>query len=244
VPSPKTRRWFSACGLLVIVAVIATDVGFLAFARDHDHKAGTERRPNVLVITTDDQRLDEMRVMPITTEKIGGAGVTFSEAVVTYPVCCPSRVTLFTGQLTHNHKVFGNGAPNGGYPAYEPLQENSLPVWLRDAGYATALVGKFLNGYGAGDSSEVPPGWDHWRALIQKAIYEMWGYWLNEDGKVRRVGTPGLEDPKLYQTDVLAEIASGLIEEMATGDKPFYLQFNPTRALAYETERPQHRLSY
>ena len=48
----------------------------------------------------------------------------------------------------HNHRVLGNQAPNGGFSRFQALHgDNNLAVWLRQAGYYTAMIGKYLNGY-------------------------------------------------------------------------------------------------
>ena len=62
---------------------------------------------------------------------------------------------MLSGQYAHNHRVLDNHAPNGGF--YRFRSQNSLPVWLQDAGYFTAHVGKYLNGYGKRNRREVPP---------------------------------------------------------------------------------------
>src|SRR5688572_29953696 len=57
-----------------------------------------EARPNVLFILTDDLDLESVQYMPRVRELIGERGVTFENAFVTNPVCCPSNVTVLTGQ--------------------------------------------------------------------------------------------------------------------------------------------------
>ena len=61
--------------------------------------------PNVVVVMTDDQRVDDMPGLPKTQRLIGQAGVTFSRYYASYPVCCPARATFFTGQYAQNHGV-------------------------------------------------------------------------------------------------------------------------------------------
>ncbi|MGZ5326458.1 MAG: sulfatase-like hydrolase/transferase, partial [Solirubrobacterales bacterium] len=89
-------------------------------------------RPNVIVILTDDQTLAEMSAMPKTNALLGGAGTTFDRAYVSYPLCCPSRATLLSGQYMHNHNVRGNAPPAGGWERFVGLGEEAkaLPVWL------------------------------------------------------------------------------------------------------------------
>jgi N-acetylglucosamine-6-sulfatase len=114
-------------------------------------------RPNVLLVMTDDQTVEQMQALDRVRERIGRQGTTFGRNFSVYPLCCPSRATYLTGQYPHNHKVQGNRAPAGGY--YKLDSTNTLPVWLQGANYATAHVGKYLNGYGTLNPAEVPPGW-------------------------------------------------------------------------------------
>ena len=106
-------------------------------------------RPNIVVIQTDDQTVESMRVMERRTLSIGEQGATFPNHFVNWPVCCPSRATLQTGQYAHNHGVLGNEPPSGGYQAFD--NTNTIAVWLQARGYVTAHVGKYLNGYGGPD---------------------------------------------------------------------------------------------
>ena len=64
-----------------------------------------QKRPNVIVIETDDQNFTDMFVMSQTLGLLGARGTTFNDAYVSYPLCCPSRATFLTGQYAHNHGV-------------------------------------------------------------------------------------------------------------------------------------------
>ncbi len=174
-------------------------------------------RPNILLILIDDQTVESMRVMD-RTQRLAAEGTTFSDSIVSYPMCCPSRATGLTGQYAHNHKVMGNKAPDGGYGRLDG--SNTLPVWLREAGYETAHVGKYLNGY---HGPEVPPGWDHWFGLADPSTYRVYDYMVIADGKTVHYG----EDEDDYQTDVLARKAEALLREMSHTGKPFFLSVAP-----------------
>src|ERR687883_33862 len=138
-------------------AALAAGLG-LSSHRSH---AAAKPRPNILVLETDDQTLDEMAVLPNVRRLIGDQGVTFDQNFDSFSLCCPSRATLLTGQYSHNNGVRGNKLPQGGY--YKLDHSNTLPVWLQRAGYYTAHVGKYLNGYGTRSSPTViPPGWSEW----------------------------------------------------------------------------------
>lgn len=171
--------------------------------------------PNIVVIMTDDQTLESMKVMSRTSALIGSQGTTYTNYVVTDSLCCPSRATYLTGQYVFNHGVLSNTGVNGGYPAFD--NSTALPVWLQGAGYRTAHVGKFLNGYGKakGTATVVPQGWNDWQGQIDINYYN---YRLNDNGSVVNYGAI----PASYSTDVFATRAEQVIAESAPGG-PFYL---------------------
>jgi N-acetylglucosamine-6-sulfatase len=178
--------------------------------------------PNVVVLMTDDQTAGDMAVMPLTRRSIGAAGVTFTRSFVSYPVCCPSRATFLTGQYTHNnHVVCLYEWCGGGYGSLQTREY--LPVWLERAGYVTAHMGKYLNGYGSEWPAEVPRGWTEWYGLIDHSTYRMWGYKMFENGRVREYGQPLAERARSYQTDVLARKALGFIDRRGPQPEPFFL---------------------
>ena len=88
--------------------------------------------------------------MPNTLDLIAKRGMTFNRYYVSYPLCCPSRVSLLTGRYAHNHNVKGNIQPNGGFFGFaqQGAMTHNLAVWMQQAGYRTIHIGKFLNGYG------------------------------------------------------------------------------------------------
>ena len=66
---------------------------------------------------------------------------------------------------------------------------NTLPAWLQRAGYRTALIGKWLNGYGARDAhGEVPEGFDIWRGLLDVSAYDYYNYVMNSTARSGRWG--------------------------------------------------------
>lgn len=158
--------------------------------------------PNVVVLMTDDQTVRDMAPLRRTRRLIGRAGVTFTRSFVSYPVCCPSRATFLTGQYAHNNDVLCLYPWCGG--GYGRLRQREyLPVWLERAGYVTAHMGKFLNGYGLERPPDIPRGWTEWYGLVDHTTYRMWGYTMYENGRRRTYGRVLREQPRLYQTDVL-----------------------------------------
>jgi len=187
-----------------------------------------QKRPNVIVVMTDDQE-DSMVGLPWTERMLGSTGTTFRNSYVSFPLCCPTRATLLTGQHAHNHGVVSTELPNG-YNALD--HRNTLAVWLKRAGYRTAMVGKYLNGYGIGDGipepepdrKERPPGWSEWVALTAGKDQRRYGFKLNENGKIRSYG----RGRRNYVTDVLADKAVEFVDDRAPRPKPFFLWFNPS----------------
>jgi N-acetylglucosamine-6-sulfatase len=228
--------------------------------------ASAAQPPSFVVIQTDDQTLDALtasftplggapiQAMPNTLALIAARGVTLSRYYVSYPLCCPSRVSLLTGRYAHNHNVRGNVQPEGGFSGFSYRQgfTHNLATWLQAAGYRTIHVGKFLNGYGDepyDNGTTVAPGWDAWHSVLKADTdHYFYGYTLNDNGsidgpfgdsgswetreygQVDDFGCPfaplnGL--PCLYETDVFSRIAS---EELlgTPPERPFYLQLDYT----------------
>jgi N-acetylglucosamine-6-sulfatase len=157
-------------------------------------------------------------VMPKTRALIGDRGTTFTNSIVSTPLCCPSRATFLTGQYVHNHGVLMNGPPRGGYAALD--HGRTLATWLTERGIHTAHVGKYLNRYGIDSPPEVPPGWQTWFGLVDPATYRMYGYKVSDGGEVVTYG----DRPEDYQTDVLARKA----EEIIRGTSgPLFLSVAP-----------------
>jgi N-acetylglucosamine-6-sulfatase len=181
-------------------------------------------KPNLILIMTDDQTVEDLKAMPLTSKFIGGQGATFSNSFVSWPLCCPSRATTFTGLYAHNHGVLGNYPPDGGSNAFTTDAE-TLPVWLQRAGYNTIHIGKYLNGYGHDirGSTYIPPGWTDWMGLVDPTTYQMWGYTVNHNGELRTYGEYNVQDPALYQTDVLRKLAVDAINRNAQSGQPFFL---------------------
>ncbi len=166
-------------------AVITLTVASSAQARPV--KADRDGRPNILVVMTDDMSAADLELMPNVQKLLVKKGTTFSNAVDSFPLCCPARATFITGQYAHNHGVEGNFSPYGWYGMKK--RGNTLPAWLDDAGYTTALVGKWLNGYGALDAhGEVPKGFDIWRGLLDVSAYDYFNFVMNIDGKLKTWG--------------------------------------------------------
>ncbi len=158
---------------LAIAAMLALAAGLAVGVREHGsfaQAAPPAQRPNVLVLETDDQTLAEMQVLPNVKRLIGDQGVTFDNNFDSFSLCCPSRASFLTGQYSHNNGVRGNAPPQGGYQALD--KSNTLAVWLQRGGYYTVHLGKFLNGYGRQNPTEIPPGWSEWHGAVDPTTWD------------------------------------------------------------------------
>jgi len=181
-------------------------------------------KPNVVVLFTDDQEPGSMRIMKNVRKEMKRKGTTLKNFYTNFPLCCPSRTTMLTGQYAHNHKVLSNKWPEGGYGVFNANHgDNYLPLWLKAAGYSTAYIGKFLNEYAEPDEygttpADVPKGWDEWRVLAPSRA-QYFGYTLNQNGSLTRYG----RRPKDYSTDVFTVKAKRYIRRQAKAKNPFFL---------------------
>ncbi len=240
-PVPAGGRSLSPVGqfafLLFLVAGLAGGIAI----RDHaERNARADRpgaeeaaaNPNVVVVMTDDQTVAQMSAMPRTRKLIGKRGTTFERFFATDPLCCPSRATFFTGQYAHNTGVISNGGPNA-LAAFDESQ--TLGVWLQNAGYRTAFVGKYLNGYGLEDRERVPEGWSEWSALLEPTTQNYFGYELNEDGEIRRYGS----EPEDYKSRVIGSHAVEAIRHATRQDRPLFLYVGFNAPHAPSTPAPR-----
>lgn len=179
--------------------------------------------PNIIVIMTDDQRMDEMDVMPKTRSLIGDQGLTFTNSFVDFPLCCPSRASFLTGQAAHNTGILGNSpSDNGGYLLFKPTQNNSLPVWLQGIGYVTAHMGKYLNGFTGSES--IPPGWSLWNGIADdQGGIQYYNYTINNNGVLNTYGSTAAD----YKTDVQTQRANDFISQQQNSSQPFFLWLAP-----------------
>ncbi len=182
-----------------------------------DGKGGKQpQQPNIVVVMTDDQTRSTVlpESMPNLFTRLMPRGTTFSDYAVTTPLCCPSRAAFMTGQYGHNNGVLRN--------VYNDLRQkrNVLPNWLKYAGYNTAHVGKFLNGYEQGKLGPVAvaPGFDLWFTVLEKRTYYNWK--ASKNGKVRRYGS----DDSDNLTTVTSNFAVRWTKRLAKKEAPFYMQ--------------------
>jgi len=218
---PRPRLAHARTVLACAVALLALGAGALAASQAR----GAQRGANVVFILTDDMSSSELAGMPSVQSLIGAQGTTFNQAYVSFPLCCPSRATMLSGQYMHNHGVRGNVPPNGSWFRFRSHESDDLPVWLQDDGYYNVHIGKYMNGYSPIDGTlPVPEGWDEWYGKVSEdALY--FDYNLVE--KTSPSATPRItfygDQVTDYQTDVFGDRATDFVRDSALSRQPFWL---------------------
>ncbi len=170
--------------------------------------------PNVVLFVVDDATVEDITYMPKVQDRLIVRGTTFTRHYVPYPLCCPSRATIFTGLYPHNHRVLGNFDPYGGFYGFKDTQ--TIATWLTDD-YATSLVGKYFNDYADtnADRRYVPPGWDAWKGSVEPGTYNYLRQKLNLNGRL-------VDFPGVYSTSLFGQQGRLFLEHQGSKE-PFFL---------------------
>ena len=197
-----------------------------------------QTKPNIIFIIADDLNTELMSHLPRLQSLLGDRGVTFANHFVSLALCCPSRASILRGQYAHNTEIFTNEPPGGGFVKFRDLgrEESTIATWLRDAGYRTVLMGKYLNGYPR--TTYVPPGWDEWYGVAGGINF--FNYALNENGALVTYGN----EPEAYLTDVLTEKAADFVLRTVTTGQPFFMYIAPYAPHKPATPAPRHEEAF
>ena len=167
-------------------------------------------------------------------------GVHFANSFVTTSLCSPSRATILTGQYMHNHGVVDNNvAPKEGTVFF--------PQYLQQAGYETALVGKWHMGEHASANRKLDdpqPGFDHWVSFAGQGEY----YPVIKKGKPNKINVNGEQvNQQGYITDELTDYALDWLnkrEASPAADKPFFLYLSHKAVHANFAPAKRHEEQY
>lgn len=188
-----------------VAALLCTAVFLPAASRG----AGEDKRPNIVLIFTDDQPQGAMGCMgnkAISTpnmDRLAADGVLFDNMFVTTSICAVSRASLLTGQYMARH-----GINSFEKPLSAGQWKQTYPVLLRAAGYRTAFLGKLAVGNPSKeDSSLALPAdrFDLWYGFPQSISFRQ-----TVDGRDR------------YLTTIMEEKAGQFLKEQPA-DKPFLI---------------------
>jgi len=205
----------SAARLATAAAVVAAIAAGATALSPGASTAAPARPPNFLIVLVDDQADNtfKSRFMPQTFHWIVRPGTRFMNGLAAPPLCCPDRAGILTGQYPHNSGVFSND------PGYGRLRDkkDTLPAWLRQAGYRTGFVGKFLNGSPQVLGNSPAPGFDSWFGF--NGVPGYYHYTVSDDGKPLSFGF----DTHAYSTDVFTRQAKRFVRANHRRRRPFFL---------------------
>lgn len=182
--------------------------------------------PNVVIIVTDDQRYDALKPLRDTRRLIARKGVKFSQAYTTTPTCCPARASIFTGRYAHNHDV----RTNDGSTTDNLDHTTTLQAYLQEAGYRTAMFGKYLNGW---NLDSPPPYFDEWAIFGGRTSGYYYGTDWNVNGRRRFIET--------YSTRFIQRLALDFIGSPESRRRPWLTYVATAAPHAPFTPQPKYR---
>jgi len=164
-------------------------------------------RPNILFVFTDDHayqaisaygsRINETPNL----DRLALEGMRFDNCYVTNSICGPCRAAVLTGKYSHANGFYINGNRFDG-------SQQTFPKLLQDAGYETALIGKW-------HLVTDPTGFDHWDILIGQGPYYN-PVMIRNGERVRRTG---------YTTEIITDLVLEWLENDRDESKPFMLMY-------------------
>ena len=212
--------------------VLAVSVGplLLLGCRAEAPTTSVVRRPNILVVLLDDLRWDavgyaghpHLRTPHI--DRVAQEGVHFKNAFCTTSLCSPSRASLLSGVYAHTHQVTDNFTEM-------PTTLPTYPARLREAGYATAYIGKYHMGE---DNDEPRPGYNYF--VTHKGQGRYFDTEFNFNGQRREV-------IKGYYTTVVTDMALEWLRRDHAG-RPWMLVVGHKAPHSFYTPEPKFQNAF
>lgn len=180
-------------------------------------ESSSSKHPNLLFVFADQMRGQDMgcmgnkQVITPNFDQLANEGVMLTNAISTYPLCCPARAMLMTGRYPLSNTVITNGPPL-------PDSEIGIAEVLKTAGYQTGYIGKWhLNGH-PNANQFIPPGlkrhgFDYWAATNINHKYFDSYYYRDTDEKIPVEG---------WEPDTQTDLAIQYMEKQKDGP-PFCL---------------------
>ncbi len=211
------RRFTSSAAALAIVPAFAPGL-----------MARTPPRPNMIFIMADDLGYADLSCygrrdyQTPHCDRLAEEGARFLQAYANSPVCSATRTALITGRYQYRLPV-GLEEPLQARPVGLPPEHSTMPSLLRDAGYRTALIGKWHLG-SLPDYGPLKSGYD--------TFFGFRGGGVDYFSHRGLPGNPDLWDgdhpveQSGYLTDLLGNRTVSTIEEFAGSEQPFFISLH------------------
>jgi arylsulfatase A len=207
-PTLQLGSWF--------LLIALTHITLSQFASVANCKEKTSK-PNIIIILADDLGYDDTSlfggwVKTPQIERMAKEGLTFTDFHANSSVCSPTRAALMTGRYQQRVGIVDVVARHLKTPSLMP-SELSMPRLLKNAGYRTALYGKWHLG-SKPESNPIHHGFDEFRGYLPGYVdyHAHQNSWYNGLKK---------EDQKGYVTHIVTDNAVKFIRD--NKDKPFFL---------------------
>jgi len=197
-------------------------LGVLALAGTRWSGAAAAQPPNVVFVLADDLGYGDIgcygqkQIETPNIDRLAREGIRFTQAYAGATVCAPSRCCLMTGMAPTHARMRSNAAG--------PILSTDLTVAevFRNAGYRTALYGKWSLGELGTSGYPTRKGFDEWFGFFSQTHAHNYYPDVLLDGDGAKVLAKNLgTKPVLYATDLFTERALRFID--AAGNQPFFL---------------------
>ncbi|MEM7317236.1 MAG: sulfatase, partial [Planctomycetota bacterium] len=211
------NRWTTVATLILLIASAARG-------------ADAVSPPDIVFVLVDDLRWDALSyknhpyVKTPHIDQLRMRGASFKNAFVTTSICCPSRATYLTGVYANQHGVIDNETSE-----YNPDVTPPVTKYLQQAGYRTAMLGKWH----MGQTARPRRYFNHWVSFKGQGKYQ--DPLFNINGK--RVQESG------YTTDILNDKAINFIKRQPK-DRPYFLMLSHKAVHQPFQPAPRHAMAF
>lgn len=168
------------------------------------------QQPNIIYIMSDDHdagaisTYNKSLINTPNFDRLAKEGIRFTNCFVGNSICSPVRATVLTGQHSHLNGIKDNRTPFDG-------SKITLPKLMREAGYETALIGKW-------HLHSLPTGFDYWKILPGQGFYFAPRF-INMNNDTARY-------PKEYATSFITNETISWLKEKRNPAKPFFVMMH------------------
>ncbi|MEO0510968.1 MAG: sulfatase-like hydrolase/transferase [Verrucomicrobiota bacterium] len=188
-------------------------------------------QPDIVFVLLDDLRWDAMSFLDhpyVETpqiDKLRAQGAWMQNTFVTTSICCPSRATFLTGTYASRHGVIDNETSE-----YNPEITPPVSKYLQEAGYKTAMIGKWHMGY----SGKPRAYFDEWLSFDGQGKYYDPEFIYTDGSREKLSG---------YTTDILTDRAIDFVNRQP-GEQPFFLMLSHKAVHEPFKPAPRHKTAF